>query len=78
MKKCPVSRLFYGDIGVFNKQGYHHRGPHNKDCSIVGFILAYPNLGKLPSICIGTVSLYVCMQIDSGHLGKYLVGAPQP
>ena len=28
--------------------GYHFGGPHNKDCSILGSILGYPNFGKLP------------------------------
>ena len=38
-------------MGVSQNQGYHFRGPHNKDYSILGSILGSPYLGKLP--CIG-------------------------
>ena len=36
------------DLGVSQNWGYHFRGPHNKDYSILGSILGSPHFGKLP------------------------------
>ena len=35
---------------VFQNQGYHLGGPYNNDYSILGSMLGYPYLGKLPYI----------------------------
>ena len=35
--------------GGFPKLGYLFRGPYNKDHSILGSILGFPNSGKLPN-----------------------------
>ena len=35
-------------MGVSQNQGYLFGGPYNKDYSILGSILGYPNFGKLP------------------------------
>ena len=35
-------------MGVFQNEGYFFGGPSNKDYSIWGSILGYPNFGKLP------------------------------
>ena len=35
-------------MGVSQNYGYHLRGPHNKDYSILGSILGSPFFGKLP------------------------------
>ena len=35
-------------LGGFLKLGYHFGGPYNKDYSVLGSILGYPNFGKLP------------------------------
>ena len=35
-------------MGVSQIWGYHFRGPHNKDYSILGSILGSPYIGKLP------------------------------
>ena len=34
-------------VGVYRNEGYHFRGPHNKDCNILGSILGSPYLGKV-------------------------------
>ena len=33
---------------VSQHQGYHFGGPYDKDYSILGSILGYPNFGELP------------------------------
>ena len=38
----------YTYMGVSQNQGYHFRGPNNKDYSILGSILGSPYFGKLP------------------------------
>ena len=35
-------------MGGFQNYGYLVGGPYNKDYSILGSILGYPNFGKLP------------------------------
>ena len=40
--------VMYVYIGVSQNLGYHFRGPHIKDYSILGSILGSPYLGKLP------------------------------
>ena len=38
----------YQTWGVPKIGGYPFGGPNNKDYSILGFMLGYPNFGKLP------------------------------
>ena len=38
-------------MGVSQNQGYLFGGPYNKDYSMLGSILGYPNCGKLPYCC---------------------------
>ena len=35
-------------MGISHNQGYLFGGPYNKDYSILGSILRYPDFGKLP------------------------------
>ena len=47
----PESELLTeGIYGCFPKSGYHFKGPHNKDYSILGSKLGSPYFGKLPYI----------------------------
>ena len=43
--------IIQGIIGIraSQNQGYHFRGPNNKDYRILGSILGSPYFGKLPS-----------------------------
>ena len=45
---CRGFVYIYIYMGVSQNWGYHFRGPHNKDYSILGSILGSPYLGKLP------------------------------
>ena len=36
------------NVGISQNQGYHFEEPHNKDYSILGSMLGFPYLGKLP------------------------------
>ena len=44
-------------MGVCQNYGYHFRGPHNKDYSILGSILGSPYLGKLPYVGFGASNM---------------------
>ena len=41
-------KYFKTYMGACQDYGYHFRGPHNKDYSILGSILGSPFFGKLP------------------------------
>ena len=44
----PPRSEFAVHSGVSQNQGYHFKGPYNKEYTILGSILGYPNLRKLP------------------------------
>ena len=49
--RAPASYVItYMYMGVSQNLGYHFGAPYNKDYSILGSILGYPYLGKLPYI----------------------------
>ena len=52
--------------GVSQNLGYLFGGPYNKDYSILGSILGYPNFGKLPYIYI---SLSLSLSLFTQALG---------
>ena len=61
-------------MGVSQNQGYHFRGPHNKDYSILGSILGLPYFGKLPYIEVRKVTMKIIGVLQGLMWGRMCAG----